>query len=47
MPGVQFINVSDLPAISQNKPEFPEFLSTKVVPACKQLAMNAAHILIL
>ena len=46
MPGVHFINVSDLSAISQNK-QWPEFLSTKVAPACKQLVMDAAHILIL
>ena len=46
MPVVHFINVSDLPAIRQNK-QWPEFLSTKVAPACKQLAMNAAHILLL
>ena len=45
MPGMHFIYVSDLPAMSQNKQV--EFLSIKFTPACKQLSMTAAHILIL
>ena len=46
MPGGHFIHINDLPAIRQNKQKL-EFLSTNVVPACKELVMNAAHVLIL